>query len=313
MKRYILKRLLSVIPVLFIVSIIIFSLTHLTPGDAASIIFGDDLSPENIAMLREQMGLNDPLVTQYFRWIGNALQGDLGTSVTGEAVAHVIQSHWEPTIILTIYSSLIAVLLAIPFGMLAAKRRGSPEDMTLTVISLCGISMPSFLLGLLLMLLFAVNLKMLPVSGYSSFTDGLGACLRYLTLPAISLGFLHSAGMMRMTRSTMLEVLGSDYIRMAKAKGVHEFSLIAKHAFKNTMVTMSTVIGQSIVATLSGAAITETLFGIPGIGQLMVNSVGRRDYEVIQGIVLVITLINVTVSLLIDLLYGLIDPRIRLS
>ena len=225
----------------------------------------------------------------------------------------MILSHLQPTVFLSLYSLIIAAVIAIPLGMIAARKKGAMVDHSVTVISLAGISLPSFLLGLFLMLLFAVRLKWFPVSGYVPPSQGMAAHLRSLCLPAITLGFMNAALMMRMTRASMLEVLGSDYMKMAKAKGVKEFFLIAKHAFKNTLVTVITVIGQSIVQALAGAAVVESLFAIPGLGQLMVNSIGRRDYYVIQSIVLLIAVFNVLVTMLIDIVYGLVDPRVRVS
>ncbi|MDY3919481.1 MAG: ABC transporter permease [Candidatus Limivivens sp.] len=314
MKTYIIKRILSVIPVLLVVSVIVFSLTHLTPGSPAASILGEDATQEEIEALEEEMGLNDPLIVQYVRWVGGILHGDLGTSVVGsKPVTEMIASHFTPTISLTIFSTLIAVLIALPLGMLAARKRGTAIDAAVNGFTLAGISIPGFLIGLLLMLLICVKFKLLPVSGYKPLKMGFGKHIKCLILPSIALGFTHAALMMRMTKASMLEVLNSDYIRMAKAKGVKEFFLVTKHAFKNTLVAVITVIGQSVIGILSGAAVIETLFGIPGMGALMVNSIGRRDYEVIQGVVLVIALINVGISLIMDLIYGLIDPRIRLN
>lgn len=314
MKKYIVKRILSVIPVLFVVSIIVFSLTHLAPGSPAATILGEDATQEEIEELEEEMGLNRPLPVQYIDWVAGIFQGDLGTSVVGsKPVTEMIASYFSPTISLTIFSTIISVLLALPLGMLAARKRGSAADAAVNCITMAGISVPGFLVGLLLMMLFCVRLGWLPVSGYKALSAGLWPHIRSLILPAFALGFSHSAIMMRMTKSSMLDVLNSDYIRMAKAKGIKEFFLVTKHAFKNTLVAVITVIGQSVIGILSGAAVIETMFNIPGMGFLMVNSIGRRDYEVIQGVVLVIALINVIISLIMDLIYGLIDPRIRLS
>lgn len=314
MRRFITKRILSVIPVLMIVSVVIFSLVHLVPGDPAAAMLGDLASPEDIAALRTRMGLDKPLLEQYFVWIGNIFRGDFGVSVvSNETVASMIISHVKPTISLAIYALLIAACIAIPMGMIAARRKGEGLDHAVTVISLAGISLPSFLLGLFLMLIFSVKLRWFPVSGYKELSEGVIPHIKSLTLPAIALGFMNAALMMRMTRASMLEVLGSDYIKMAKAKGVKDFLLVAKHAFKNTLVTLITVFGQSIIQALSGAAVVESLFAIPGLGQLMVNSIGRRDYYVIQSIVLLIAVFNVVINMLIDILYGLVDPRVRVS
>lgn len=314
MKRFIAKRIISVIPVLIIVSIVIFSLIHLVPGDPATAMLGDLATEEDIAALRIRMGLDKPLIEQYFIWIGNIFHGDFGMSVVNnETVGSLIISHIRPTISLAIYALVIAAVIAIPLGMIASRKKGSVIDHVVSVISLAGISLPSFLLGLFLMLLFSVKFRIFPVSGYKEISEGFLEHIRSLTLPAIALGFMNAALMMRMTRASMLEVLGSDYIKMAKAKGVKEFSLLTKHAFKNTLVTLITIFGQSIVQALSGAAVVESLFAVPGLGQLMVNSIGRRDYYVIQAIVLLIAVINVVINMIIDILYGFVDPRVRVS
>lgn len=314
MKRFIAKRIISVIPVLIIVSIVIFSLIHLVPGDPATAMLGDLATEEDIAALRIRMGLDKPLIEQYFIWIGNIFHGDFGMSVVNnETVGSLIISHIRPTISLAIYALVIAAVIAIPLGMIASRKKGSAIDHVVSVISLAGISLPSFLLGLFLMLLFSVKFRIFPVSGYKEISEGFLEHIRSLTLPAIALGFMNAALMMRMTRASMLEVLGSDYIKMAKAKGVKEFSLLAKHAFKNTLVTLITIFGQSIVQALSGAAVVESLFAVPGLGQLMVNSIGRRDYYVIQAIVLLIAVINVVINMIIDILYGFVDPRVSVS
>lgn len=314
MKRFIAKRIISVIPVLIIVSIVIFSLIHLVPGDPATAMLGDLATEEDIAALRIRMGLDKPLIEQYFIWIGNVFHGDFGMSVVNnETVGSLIISHIRPTISLAIYALVIAAVIAIPLGMIASRKKGSAVDHVVSVISLAGISLPSFLLGLFLMLLFSVKFRIFPVSGYKEIREGFLEHIRSLTLPAIALGFMNAALMMRMTRASMLEVLGSDYIKMAKAKGVKEFSLLTKHAFKNTLVTLITIFGQSIVQALSGAAVVESLFAVPGLGQLMVNSIGRRDYYVIQAIVLLIAVINVVINMIIDILYGFVDPRVRVS
>lgn len=314
MKNFIIKRILSVIPVLVIVSVVIFSVVHLTPGDPAASILGDEATAEDIAALRTRMGLDRPIVEQYFVWLNNIFHGDFGMSVAGnETVANMLKTHWEPTISLALFSTIIALCLAIPLGILASRNKGTLVDSGVSALSLMGISLPSFLLGLFLMMVFAVKLKWLPVSGYKSMSDGLIPHIRSLTLPGIALGFMHSALLMRMTKASMLEVLNSDYIKMAKAKGVKDFFLVAKHAFRNALIPVITTIGQSIVGALAGAAVVEYMFAIPGMGQLMVNSIGRRDYYVIQAIVLIIACINVMVNLVVDLLYGIADPRVRLG
>ena len=236
MKKYVLKRLLSLIPTIFIVSVVIFLLVHLTPGDPATAMLGEDATAAEIAALHTQLGLDDPLVVQYFRWVSNCLRLDFGTStaVVNKPVSEMIASHFQPTILLAIYSQLITILIAIPCGMLAAKKRGTIADYFVSVLSMLGISLPSFLMGLGMVLLFAVNLRVLPAAGYKNpFTDGFLPFLRYMTLPAVSLGFIHAGYMMRMTKASMLEVLGSDYIKMARSKGVREWKIVTKHTFRN--------------------------------------------------------------------------------
>ena len=278
MKKYVLKRLLSLIPTIFIVSVVIFLLVHLTPGDPAAAMLGEDATAAEIAALQTQLGLDDPLVVQYFRWVGNCLRLDFGTStaVVGKPVSEMIASHFQPTILLAIYSQLITILIAIPCGMLAAKKRGTIADYFVSVLSMLGISLPSFLMGLGMVLLFAVNLRVL-------------------------------------TKASMLEVLGSDYIKMARSKGVREWKIVTKHTFRNALLTVITVVGQGFISALAGAAVVERLFNIPGMGSLMVDSIEKRDYQVIQAITLLIAMLNVFINLIIDLIYGLADPRIRLD
>lgn len=314
MLRYICKRILSLIPVLFVVSLVIFYIIHLTPGDPARAILGDQATETEIEELRDSMGLNDPLPMQYLNWIKKAAQGNLGTSAfSDDTVVELIKDHLGPTVSLTIFALIIAVGVGVPLGVLSARKHGAAADQGVMVFSLLGISLPNFLVALILMLLLAVHFRLLPVAGYKTIEQGFGAHIRYLVLPAISLGLMEAALITRMTRASMLEILNSDYIKMAKAKGVKEFFLVFKHAFRNILVTMVTVIAQTLIALISGAAVVETIFNIPGIGQLIVTSVERRDYAVIQGITLMIALLNVVVNLIVDLLYGLIDPRVRLT
>lgn len=315
MKKYIAKRLLAVIPTLFVVSIVIFSIIHMTPGDPAAMILGDKASAEDIAALREAMGLNDPIPVQYLNWVKDVLHGDLGRSVfIDKPMTQILSEYMGPTISLTVYAMILATVIAIPLGVLAAKKRGTLADQGISLISMIGISMPSFLLGLLLILLFAVKLRLFPVAGYKSIEEvGFLNHIRYLTLPALALGFMEAALIIRLTRSSVLEVLASDYVKMAKSKGVSEFSLVMKHAFKNALIPILTILGQTFMALLAGAAVVESVFNIPGIGRLTVNSVAKRDYEVIQAVVLMVSLINVVMCLAVDLLYGLVDPRVRLE
>ena len=314
MKTYILKRLLTMIPVFVITSVIIFSIIHLTPGDPARVILGDRAVEEEVIAPQERMGLNKPLPVQYGDWIKGIFQGNLGESLfIDKPMWEIIADHMKPTLSLTIYALLIAVGIGIPFGILAARYRGSFLDHGVTFISLCGISLPNFVVALLLMLLLAFRIHLFPVAGYKGIDEGIGLHIRYLTLPALALGFIHTALIMRMTRSSVLEVLNSDYVKMARAKGVGEASIMVKHALKNALLPIITVIGQTAVTLLAGAVVCEAIFNIPGIGQLVVTSIERRDYMVIQAVVLVIALINMLMMLALDILYAVIDPRIRLS
>lgn len=315
MRKYILKRLLSMIPAVFVVSVVIFLIIHLTPGDPAAVMLGDQADPEAIAALREALGLNDPLPVQYLRWLGGVLQGDLGQSLySDESMISMLLSHLGPTLSLTVFALAISLIVAVPLGILAARKRGALADNAISVFSMIGISMPSFLLGLLLMLVFAVTLRWLPATGYKTLAeDGMAEHLRYLVMPAIALGFMEAGLILRMTRSSMLEVLGSDYIRMAKAKGEKSLAITCKHAFKNALIPIVTTVGQTFMGLLSGATVVESIFNIPGIGKMTITAVQQRDYEVVQAVVLFVSMINIVVCLVIDLIYAAIDPRVRLS
>lgn len=315
MHKYVIKRLLSLIPVLFIVSIVIFMLIHLVPGDPAAIMLGEQATPAQIEALRETLGLNEPLVLQYIHWVRDIFRGDLGTSLFMDGtMLEIIGTHMVPTLQQTVVAILFATLVGVPLGMIAAIKRGRAADQLISTFSIIGVSMPSFLMGLGLVLLFSVKLGWLPSSGYKEIaTYGWLTHIRYMILPGIALGFIELGLIIRMTRSSMLEIMGSDYMRMAKAKGVSRFRLFAKHAVKNALVGIITVVGLAFISCLGGAAVTETIFNIPGIGKLTLNSVMRRDYEVVQAVVLVVSLLNVLCTLVLDLIYGLIDPRVRLA
>ncbi|MEY9970491.1 peptide/nickel transport system permease protein [Lysinibacillus sp. RC46] len=314
MLNFILKRILSLIPVLFVVSVVVFLLVHITPGDPASVMLGPEASPQDVAKLQEELGLNRPILEQYVTWVGAIVNGDLGTSLfMKKPVLTAFFEHLGPTLSLAIMAQLFAIVLAIPLGVLSAKFRGSFLDQTFMGVSLVGISVPSFLLGLFLILLFGVELRWLPVAGYKPLAAGFAVHIRYLILPAIALGSMQAALIARMTRSSMLEVLSANFIKTARAKGVKEFVITMKHALRNAFIPILTIIGQTFGTLVAGAAVIETVFNIPGIGQLIINSVERRDFEVIQGVVLLIAVSYVTINLVIDLLYGIVDPRLRVG
>lgn len=312
MTSYVIKRILALIPVLAVVAVATFLLIHMMPGDPAAVILGPEATVEEIEELREALGLNAPLPVQFFSWLGDVFTGDLGTSIfTGDAVTVMLFNALGPTIALAIFAEILALLIAVPAGIIAARRRGTALDQGMMGGALLGISVPSFLLGLLLMLVFAVWLKVLPVAGYAPLSDGLGQHLRYLILPAIALGTMQAALIARMTRSSMLDVFAQNYMKTAKAKGLTERLQVLKHALRNASLPILTTVGQSFGTLIAGAAVVETVFNIPGIGQLIVNSVERRDFVVIQGVVLMIAVAYVLINLIVDLLYSVLDPRVR--
>lgn len=314
MFAYIIKRLLSLIPVLLVVTIAIFLIIHITPGDPAATILGLEATEEQIEALNQELGLNRPITEQYLSWVADLLKGDLGDSIfMHQPVTEAIAEHMAPTISLAILAQIIALILAIPFGIIAAYKRGSIIDVSLMGVSLFGMAIPSFLLGLLLMLIVGVQLQWLPVAGYEPLENGIWAHFQYLILPGIALGAIQAALITRMTRSSMLEVLNLNYVKTARSKGLKEFSVLLKHAFRNAFLPILTVIGQTFGTLITGAVVVESIFNIPGLGQLIINSIERRDFAVIQGVVFVATLLYVSINLIIDLLYGVIDPRVRLD
>jgi len=311
---YIIKRILSLIPVLAVVTIAIFLIIHITPGKPAAAILGIEASQEEIEQLNRDLGLDRPLLEQYTSWVVNVFKGDLGDSIfMNQPVSEAIAEHISPTLSLAILAQVIAIILAIPFGMMAAYKRGSAADYSLMGLSLLGMAVPSFLLGLFLMLFVGVKLQWLPVAGYEPLSSGLWEHMKYLILPGISLGTIQAALITRMTRSSMLEVLNLNFIKTARSKGLHEMKVLFKHAFRSAFLPILTVIGQTFGTLVTGAVVVEAIFNIPGLGQLILNSIARRDFAVIQGVVLVVTLMYVTINLVIDLLYGVVDPRVRLE
>lgn len=314
MKAYILKRLLSFIPVLLIVSIIVFLLIHLIPGDPAAVILGPEATPAEVEKLREELGLSLPIYVQFFNWFANLLQGDLGDSIfMNKPVLQAFLEHLGPTLSLALLAQGISVIVAIPIGVIAAKRRGTYVDRVFMLIAMFGMSLPSFLLGLLLMLVFGVHLNWLPAAGYQPLSAGLWEHLRFMILPATALGMIQAAVIARMTRASMLDILSMNYIKAAKARGIRERIVTYKHAFRNAFIPILTVLGETFGSLITGAVVTETVFNLPGIGQLVVNSIVRRDYAVIQGTILILATTYLILNLIIDILYGFVDPRVRLS
>lgn len=314
MKAYIIRRLLSTIPVLLVVAVVVFFLIHLTPGDPAAVILGPEATIDEIQQLREEMGLNEPILVQFVKWFGKIIRGDLGWSIyMKKPVLEAFLDKLGPTLSLAIFAQILAIVIAIPAGVIAANYRGTKKDQAIMTFSLFGISIPNFLLALLLVLLFAVHWQVFPVAGYQPLKNGLLNHLEYLVLPALALGTIQAALIARVTRASMLDVLSANYVKTAHAKGLKRTIVIWKHALKNAFIPILTVIGQSFGQLIAGAVVTETVFNIPGIGQLIINAITRRDFEVIQGTVLIIALSYVLINLIVDLMYGLFDPRVRLN
>lgn len=311
--RALLHRLIGMAVVLALVVTVVFVIVRVTPGDPAAVMLGSDATPQDIADLRARMGLDAPLLVQYGQFVLGIFQGDLGQSIfLNQPVMKALASRAEPTFFLTLFSILIAVLIALPVGVFSAVKRGTFFDQTVVVLTMVAASVPSFWLGLLLIQIFAVQYGWFPASGYGGPDTSFLERLHHLILPAVALGVVNSALITRFTRAAMLDVLGDDYVRTARAKGATEGRVILKHAFKNALVPIITVIGLSIAMLVAGAVVTETVFGLPGIGNLVVSAVLRRDYPVIQGTLLVVAAIYVLINFVVDMLYILVDPRVRL-
>ena len=311
MARYAAGRLLALLPVLAVVGVTVFLLIHLIPGDPASVILGPEASQAQIAQLRTALGLDRPLYVQLGLWFGHVLRGDLGSSVfLQQPVARAIWTHLGPTLSLTALAEALALAVAIPSGVLAAWKRHTRFDQGFMMLVLLGVSIPSFWTGLNLIALFAVALRLFPVAGYVSPAHGVGPWLGSLILPAAALAFTQAGLVARMARDATIDVLDEDYIRTARSKGVREPRILARHAFRNALIPTLTVVGTSLANLLSGAVVVETVFVLPGLGNLVVQSIGRRDYPVIEGVVLFVALVYVVVNLAVDLLYAVLDPRI---
>ena len=312
MLAYVIRRLFSTLIVMAIVAVFVFLLLHLSPGDPVAIIAGDNATQDQIDAIRQRLGLDDPLPVQFLRWISHVVQGDLGVSIfSNEPVLKLVQQRLEPTVSLALTTLLVAVTLAVSFGVVAAWKAGSWIDRLLMVVSVVGFSVPVFVVGYLLIYVFAIQLRWLPVQGYTSLSEGLGPWARNLVLPSLALGLAYVALIARITRASMLDVLSEDYIRTARAKGVATSSTLLKHALKNAGVPIVTVIGIGVALLISGVVITETVFNIPGVGRLVVDAISKRDYPIIQGVILIFSGVYVLVNLAVDLVYTLIDPRIR--
>ena len=310
--RYLINRIIVLIPVMFVVATVVFFLVHLIPGDPASVLLGPNATPSDVMKVRAQMGLDKPIHVQFVIWLSRIIQGDFGDSMfLGRSVTQAVFERMEPTLVLVVLSSIVAILIGIPAGVFAAVRPNRWLDKTLMFFAILGVSIPTFWLGLNFIEFFSVLLKWLPAAGYAPLSSGIWESLRYMILPASSLGFNQSALIARICRSSMLEVMQQDYIRTARAKGLMEPWVVLKHALRNVMIPTVTVIGTTFAVLIGGAVVTEIVFNIPGIGLLIISSVLRRDYPVIQGCVLFIAVAYVLINLIVDIIYVYIDPRVK--
>jgi peptide/nickel transport system permease protein len=314
MLAFIIRRCLTTIPVMLLVATGVFLLLKLTPGDPVGVILGPDASEDRRAALRDQLGLNDPLLQQYGRWLWDAAHGDLGDSLfLDRPVLTAIGQRAQPTLMLTAIAVVVTVLIGFPAGIIAAQNRGGWVDIGTMALAMIGISIPTFWLGLNLILIFGVKLRWLPVAGYKPLSAGVWESLQYLILPGITLGAAQAALLARMTRSMMLDVLNQDYVRTARAKGLIERRVVYAHALRNAMLPLINIVGLAVAALLGGAVVTEQIFNIPGVGRLLIQAIGRRDVPLVQGTVLVTAGIYVLVNLVVDIVCAALDPRVRQS
>ncbi|MGY4307914.1 peptide/nickel transport system permease protein [Bradyrhizobium sp. USDA 4369] len=312
MLAYALRRVLSTLPVMAIVALFVFSLLYIAPGDPAVVIAGDQASPADVERIRANLGLDQPFLVQFGSWVWRLLHFDLGTSIfTNLPVAAMIAQRIEPTLSLMMVTLVLTIFIAVPLGVIAAWKAGTWIDRTIMAFAVFGFSVPVFVVGYILAYVFALQLDWLPVQGYTPLSQGVWPWLQNLILPAVALGCVYIALIARITRAAMLEVLQQDYIRTARAKGLGQGGILFIHALKNAAVPIVTVVGIGIALLIGGAVVTESVFAIPGLGRLTIDAILRRDYPVIQGIVLLFSFVYVLVNLLIDVTYTLVDPRIR--
>jgi len=312
MIAYVVRRLFSTLVVMAVVAFVVFSLLYLTPGDPAAVIAGDIATDEDIKRIHARLGLDEPFLVQFGRWVWALAHGDLGTSIfTNLPVTTLIGQRVEPTLALTLCTLVVAIAIAVPVGVLAAAKAGTWVDRAVMAFSVLGFSVPVFVVAYGLILTLSVELDWLPVQGYRNFRDGVWQWFRHLILPSIALGTVYVALIARMTRASMLDVLAQDYIRTAAAKGLARDQVLIGHALKNAAIPVMTIIGMGIALLISGAIVTETVFALPGVGRLTVDAILRRDYPVIQGVILMFSAVYVLVNLAVDLSYMFFDPRIR--
>lgn len=312
MLQYSVRRLVQLLPPLLLLSLGVFLLTHFIPGDPVLTMLGENATTESVSRLRHELGLDRPLPLQYASWLANLLKGNLGTSiVTGYPVAETVLERFPVTLTLALFASLVSIIVAIPAGILAATNRNTIIDYAILLGTLIGISVPSFVVGILMILFFSVRLGWFPAVGYTPFTENFLAGLHSMTLPAIALGLLFTAVIARMMRATMLEVISQDFVRTARAKGVTERKVEYSHALRNALIPVVTVIGINFAQLLGGTVIIESVFSLPGLGTLVVSAISSRDYPVVQAVILLVATAFLLVNIVVDLICGLLDPRIR--
>jgi peptide/nickel transport system permease protein len=312
MYAFLIRRLLATIPVMVIVALFVFSLLHLSPGDPAAIIAGDLATNEDIERIRQQLGLNEPLHLQFWTWVTALFRGDLGTSIfSNMQVSRLIDQRIEPTFMLAITTLFFSVLIAVPMGIIAAWKSGTWIDRLVMAFSVLGFSIPVFVFGYILIYVFAIELRLLPVQGYRSIREGFEPFVLRIIMPTVALGVTYIALIARMTRASMMEVLNEDYIRTAHAKGLNTRSVLLGHALKNASVPIVTTIGIGVALLIGGVVVTESVFAIPGLGRLTVDAILRRDYPIIQGVILIFSAVYVLINLMVDIIYTFLDPRIR--
>jgi peptide/nickel transport system permease protein len=312
MLGYLLRRVLAAIPVMGVVALFVFLLLRLTPGDPAAILAGDNATQAQLERIRASLGLNEPLYVQFFTWINKLLHGDLGVSlISNVPVTTMISQRIEPSISIALSTMILSIAIAVPLGVIAAWKHGTWIDRFVMGLSVLGFSVPTFVIGYVLIQVFAIDLRWLPVQGFKSIASGFGPFFERLVLPTLTLSFIYVALIARMTRAATLDVLGEDYVRTARAKGLGEVAVLMRHALRNAAVPVITVIGTGFALLISGVVVTESVFNLPGIGRLTVDAVLARDYPVIQAMILLTSLVYVAVNLMIDVAYTLLDPRIR--
>jgi peptide/nickel transport system permease protein len=310
--KYVASRLLATLPVMLMVAVVVFAMLRLTPGDPAAILAGDDATQAQLAQIRQTMGLDKPIPAQFVSWMGDLVRGDLGVSLlSGAPVRQMIGIRIGPTVALALCTLVLTILIAVPLGVIAASRRGKWLDRLIMTLSVLGFSVPTFVIGYLLIYLLSMKMGWFPVQGYKPLAEGLWPFAQRLVLPTLALSGIYVALVARITRSSLIEVMGEDFVRTARAKGARERTILLRHALRNAAVPIVTIIGIGVASLITGVVVTESVFNLPGLGRLVVEAVLARDYPVIQGLILLFSFGYILINLLVDVLYTVFDPRIR--